>query len=273
MEINENTKISTIIANNPSAIDKIVSLSKHFEKLKNPILRKVLASRVSIKQAAKIGGVTVQDFFDKLSTIGFECSYQKIDTNLIEVKNNEKNIAFENIIELDVREMLQNNTDPFNKIMNLIKNFPSTYTLKLINTFEPTPLITILEKKGFSHKVEQINTNLVYTYFYRKNRVDDLSPKNNPEKEIKIHEGENISFKNLQTIYQEKIKEIDVRNLEMPQPMISILNELKTLPNNYMLLVHHKKIPQFLFPELVENNFKWLIEDVEEGYIKLYIYK
>ncbi|MCC6180681.1 MAG: DUF1858 domain-containing protein, partial [Bacteroidia bacterium] len=54
MEINENTKISTIIANNPSAIDKIVSLSKHFEKLKNPILRKVLASRVSIKQAAKI---------------------------------------------------------------------------------------------------------------------------------------------------------------------------------------------------------------------------
>jgi len=54
MEINENTKISTIIAHNPDAIEKIVSIAKHFEKLRIPVLRKVLASRVSIKQAAKI---------------------------------------------------------------------------------------------------------------------------------------------------------------------------------------------------------------------------
>ena len=56
MYINENTKISVLINYNPKSVDAIVSISNNFDKLKIPILRKVLASRVNIKQAAKIGG-------------------------------------------------------------------------------------------------------------------------------------------------------------------------------------------------------------------------
>jgi TusA-related sulfurtransferase/uncharacterized protein (DUF2249 family) len=272
MEINENTKISTIIKHNPEAIEKIVSISKHFEKLRIPVLRKVLASRVSIKQAAKIGGVTVQDFFEKLSSIGFVCSnLNKVD-NLSNTNNYKNDFIHENIVEFDVRKMLQNNIDPFNKIMKLINNFPDKSTLKIINTFEPTPLITILEKKGFSYKVEHINNNLVNTYFNKHNKIDEFNL-NNKDKESIVVLNKTISCKELLNIYAGKVKEIDVRNLEMPQPMLNILTELKSLPNNYMLLVHHKKIPQFLFPELVENNFKWLLEEIEDGYVKLYIFK
>ncbi|MFN8231228.1 MAG: DUF2249 domain-containing protein [Bacteroidia bacterium] len=273
MEINENTKISTIIAHNPDAIEKIVSIAKHFEKLRIPVLRKVLASRVSIKQAAKIGGVTVQDFFDKLSTIGFVCTKLNKTDNLTNINKHEQHFISENIIELDVREMLQNNIDPFNKIMKLTKNFPLKSTLKIINTFEPTPLIAILEKKDFNYKVEHVSANLVNTYFYKNNNPDSLNINTIKDKGNIISVSESISSKELINLYAGKIKEIDVRNLEMPQPMISILNELKLLPNNFMLLVHHKKVPQFLFPELVENNFKWLVEEIAEGNVKLYIFK
>ena len=55
MIIDENTKISKIIKEKPASIEAIASLSSHFKKLHNPILRKVLASRVSVKDAAKIG--------------------------------------------------------------------------------------------------------------------------------------------------------------------------------------------------------------------------
>lgn len=71
MYINEDTKISALIRHNPKSIDAIVSISNNFDKLKNPILRKILASRVSIKQAAKIGGSTIEAFYDKLTPLGF----------------------------------------------------------------------------------------------------------------------------------------------------------------------------------------------------------
>ena len=72
MYINENTKISVLINYNPKSVDAIVSISNNFDKLKIPILRKVLASRVSIKQAAKIGGSSVDEFYNKLIPLGFK---------------------------------------------------------------------------------------------------------------------------------------------------------------------------------------------------------
>ena len=42
MQIAANTKISVLIKENPAAIDAIATINKHFEKLRNPVLRKIL---------------------------------------------------------------------------------------------------------------------------------------------------------------------------------------------------------------------------------------
>ncbi len=39
----------------------------------------------------------------------------------------------------------------------------------------------------------------------------------------------------------------------MPLPMHTILEALKTLPNDKALFVYHKRIPVFLLPELEEQ--------------------
>ena len=70
--INANTKIAFLIKQHPDALDAIVSLSPKFEKLRNPILRKLMAGRASIAMASKIGGCSVSDFFVKLKDLGFE---------------------------------------------------------------------------------------------------------------------------------------------------------------------------------------------------------
>lgn len=72
MKINTQTRISTLIKHNPEAIDAIASINPHFNKLRNPVLRAVLAPRVSIADAARIGKCRPEDFFDKLKAIGFE---------------------------------------------------------------------------------------------------------------------------------------------------------------------------------------------------------
>ncbi|HRU18311.1 MAG TPA: DUF1858 domain-containing protein, partial [Bacteroidia bacterium] len=72
MTINANTKIATILKQHPDALDVIVSISPKFEKLRNPLLRKIMAGRTSLAIASKIGGCSVNDFFVKLQPLGFE---------------------------------------------------------------------------------------------------------------------------------------------------------------------------------------------------------
>lgn len=173
MHIDENTKISKIINDTPEAIDAIVSLSKHFEKLRIPILRKTLASRVTIKQASKIGGVSIYDFYNKLSPLGFtfETSAAK---NVDDTKEEEalyiNNFENGNIEELDVRGILKQNKDPFNIIMDSLEKLPDGYTLNIINTFEPIPLINILSKKGYTHQTIYKDKQLVHVN--RQHKVD-----------------------------------------------------------------------------------------------------
>lgn len=85
-----------------------------------------------------------------------------------------------------------------------------------------------------------------------------------------ISEG---SFEEKLVSFGGNIKEIDVRLLEMPEPMVNILKEIETLPDNYVLLVNHKKVPQFLLPELKSRGYTWMHKDIEPGLTHLLIFK
>ena len=55
--------------------------------------------------------------------------------------------------------------------------------------------------------------------------------------------------------------------------MITILKELEEMNENEALYVHHKKVPQYLLPELAERNFKTWIVEVDDQNVKLLILK
>lgn len=268
MYINEDTKISALIKHNLNSIDAIVTISKNFEKLKNPLLRKILASRVSIKQAAKIGNVSIQTFYDKLIPLGFIIQESKKKSSIIKENNIDSylNLDLKKIIILDVTSILNSGKDPFTDVINVLGKMADDYTLKIINSFEPTPLINILSKKGYNHYVEKINETLVHTYFQKNSTVSaETKPKSVPIESSNIEEIINQ--------YGNNIEKLDVRELEMPLPMSTILNKLNELPQNYLLFVNHKKIPKFLFPELAERGYKWFIYEIEEGNVNILIYK
>lgn len=60
------------------------------------------------------------------------------------------------IIELDVREDLKNKMEPFQKIMEAIKELEAGDIFILHAPFKPTPLLPILKAKGFEHEAEEL---------------------------------------------------------------------------------------------------------------------
>lgn len=264
--INANTRIAALLKRHPDALEAIISISPRFNKLRNPLLRKLMASRTSIAMASKIGGCSTNDFFDKLQPLGFDIdrsiSEETIEKNT--VPEFMKNANFGKMLVLDVRPVLNSGKDPLQLILKHIKMLEVGQILMLTNSFEPTPLIQLLSKQGFESYVEMTGENLIQTYFHKK-------------EDTKGHdENKTIPGRNWDEIfdfYKDKMKTIDVRDLEMPLPMLTILDELDKLPDEQALFVYHKRIPVFLLPELTERKFNHRIKEVSDSEVHLLIFK
>lgn len=269
MTINANTKIASLLKHHADALEAIVSISPKFTKLRNPLLRKVIAARTSIAMASTIGGCSVDDFFAKLQPLGFEID--KAALVMAKEKENKpvpgfvKNVAADKMIELDVRSVIASGKDPLDIIVKKVRALETGAVLKIMNSFEPTPLMHLLGKQGFESWTETISDELVNTYFYKKSDTDVLT-----------ESKENDSAKDWAEIldrFNGKLETIDVSALEMPLPMHAILEALETLPNDKALFVYHKRIPVFLLPELEEQQFSYRIKEVSEAEVHLLIYK
>ncbi|MBS1669237.1 MAG: DUF2249 domain-containing protein [Bacteroidetes bacterium] len=265
--INGNTKISSIIKEHPDALEAIISLSPKFNKLRNPLLRKLMASRTSIYMASKLGDCSMEDFSTKLEPLGFV-----FDKDVaVETYEKEKpkpafmqNLDNDSILTLDVRPEIEKGKDPLNLIMKGIKQLKPGQVFRLVNSFEPIPLKQLLEKQGFESYAETIDNNQVDTFFYKKNEVELNEP-------VVARDAE--GWVRALGHFEGKMEKVDVRQMEMPMPMLSILDALEKLKPDHALYVTHKRIPVFLLPELVERKFDYRIKEVADGEVYLLIFK
>lgn len=263
MKISEGTKVSELIRFNPESIDVIASINHHFEKLRNPLLRKILASRVTIKDAARIGGCSVETFFSRLAEIGFEVEQNSNVTLVDNVPSDFSLPSGAKVSLLDVRSDIAAGKDPFLKIIEAIDNLPAGEYLKLINTFEPAPLITILKEKKYLCSVVP-EADLISTYIFKSENSQPFQLKKS---------GNDSGFEAKLNAFKNKIKCLDVRSMEMPGPMVTILSELETLPVEQALHVQHRRVPHLLIPELKQRGIHILIKEVKEGSVELLIYR
>lgn len=265
--INADTKIATLLKENPAALDAIISISPKFNKLRNPLLRKLMASRTSISMASKVGGCTVNDFFNKLEPLGFLIDRNVKTTDSAAQKQTPafmQKISETDIVELDVRAQIETGKDPLNLIMKAVKQLKPGQLFKLINSFEPVPLMLLLEKQGFESYAETIDDNLVYTFFHKSMTA--------PVKETDLN-GASEGWDEMMQQFDDKMETIDVRQLEMPLPMLTILDALDKLPADKALYVIHKRIPVFLLPELTERKFDYRVKEVGDGEVYLLIFR
>ena len=272
MKISAQTKIAALLKHHPDALEAIVTLSPDFKKLRNPVLRKLMAGRTSIAMASKIGGCVPEDFFRILKPLGFEADTgaeafeeavppgprPELPLFLAELKP-------ENQVILDVREMLAAGTDPLKLIQKKVADLAPGQVLKIVNTFEPTPLIKLLERQGFSALVDRVGKDHVETYFYRL--------KDKPATAAATSGGESEDWELTLERFKNRLQEVDVRHLEMPQPMMTILTALETLPEEQALFVHHKRVPIYLLDELKDRDFDYRIRNIADAEVNMLIFK
>ncbi len=273
MLINEQTKIAVLLKHHPDALEAIVALTPDFKKLRNPVLRKLMAGRTSIAMASKIGGCTPEDFFRVLAPLGF-----KKDTTPVKKEKAPKNkpvpnylraLKPEQLINFDVRQMLADGNDPLREIQQKVKALKPGEALIITNTFEPVPLIQLLKKQGFESYVNFVDQDIVETYFYKTDETKPGAPSAEDDAAIATSGDWEIKLKS----FENNLVEIDVRHLEAPMPMMTILESLETLPEEKALYVHHKRIPVFLLTELKDRKFEYRIKEIQEGEVYLLIYR
>jgi|SRR5690606_6322096 len=277
MLINERTKIAALLKHHPDALETIVTLSPDFKKLRNPVLRALMAGRTTIAMASKIGGCEPADFFKALTPLGFEVDQSQTAAPSETVPENTpkpeylQNIPPDRLINFDVRAMLAEGNDPLKSIQQKVKSLHPGEVLVIINNFEPVPLIKLLEKQGFQTYVNFIDQDTIETYFYK------VAAPNAPKAEGADVGAEEVStsgdWDTLLQQYENRRVEVDVRHLEMPMPMMTILENLEVLPQGKALYVHHKRVPVFLLTELKEREFDYRIKEVRDGEVYLLIFK
>jgi uncharacterized protein (DUF2249 family) len=226
-----------------------------------------MAGRTSIRMASKISGNSVEDFFSKLKPLGFTIDSPKskdVKQERPELPAFFNSLKPEQITEFDVRSIIEADKDPLPEIVKKVKEIQPGGALKIINSFEPTPLILLLKKQGFDSYADVINDQLVETYFYK--TTTDVVEINKVEKPSK-------DWNELIEKFGNKTQNIDVRKLEMPGPMMAILDALEKLPADTALFVHHKRIPVFLLPELRERGFDFRIKEIADNEVYLLIFK
>ncbi|MCB9247762.1 MAG: DUF2249 domain-containing protein [Ignavibacteriales bacterium] len=266
--ITKDTKISKMLNAYPQTLEVLLEASPHFNKLNNKILRKTLATRVNVEQAAKIADVKLEALLIKLNkSINIDIDKMETQMNIETEKTiiNDKpeillNIDKEKIKKLDVRPIIDSGKDPFLDIMSYIKDLNDDEIFFLINSFEPIPLYSVLSKKGFDHFTEK-KENVFEIYFFKSDHVKNTS----------LHSEEN-NIDNQENELSNVI-EIDVRELEPPEPMGIILEALSQVDAKTLLLVHHHREPMMLYPKLGERGYQAVTNKIEENYYKVIITK
>jgi uncharacterized protein (DUF2249 family) len=267
--ITKDLKISKMLAQYPQTLEVLLNASPHFKKLNNKFLRKSLAGRVNVEQAARIAGVSLNELLLSLNlAIGEKERIQASPNDDKDIFDNltmvtetgveglPNNISNKKIIELDVRPIIDSGSDPFKDIMTRVKNLKEDETLMILNTFEPVPLYSVLGKKGYGHQTIRKNGEWII-YFFKDNTLS----------------SDNETGKKRKPVFNEEIFELDVRNLEPPEPMVKILETLTKLSDNTILLVHHHREPLMLYDKLAERGYSAITNKIEENYYKVLITK
>lgn len=250
--INQHSKIAAIIRANKDSIPAIASLARPLEKLKNPLLRKLLAARVTVAEAAKIGGCTLQDFANALAPLGFIFEFTGPTEYEAEAQKPAwlKHIPEAAIKSFDVRPILTTGNDPLKAILQQYSELEGGSILRIVNSFIPYPLIKLLEKKKALCFTTAVSAAEYHTWFLKPAEENALQTAAEGNVFVETEQSFAAVCGNFSG---DQLSEIDVRQLEMPGPMQRILQYLEQQQDGQALYVYHKRVPVYLLEELADK--------------------
>ncbi|WP_322791269.1 DUF1858 domain-containing protein [Bellilinea sp.] len=172
MEITPRSKIADVLNNFPELEEEIIRAAPPFENLRNPVLRRTVARLATLEQAARIGGINVLEFVNRLRR---EVGQPELAGGAASAVLNEFPQASSDDppwvqgqpqVVVDGNELLMRGEVPLNRVNELLDGLAPGQFILLITNFEPQPMIEALKKQNrrLYHKVDGQNPARHLTY-------------------------------------------------------------------------------------------------------------
>lgn len=256
--ISPGTRVSELLAAHPQLVDVLADAHPHFTQLRSRLLRRLVAPRITVAQAAGIAGMPVEALLAALRVaVGEpEPAPAACQTPGDEIAAGPRPPALGDLrpVHVDVRDDIARGVEPFARIMAVVKTLDEGQALVLRAPFEPVPLYDVLAQRGFSHWTDRQGERDWSVWFYR-----GIVP---PGAAVRPHG--NAAGRPGRVV-------IDVRGLEPPQPMVRVLDSLDAMGAGDELLVVHDRQPLFLYPQLDDRGFSHETREIGPGLVEILI--
>ncbi|HSE94097.1 MAG TPA: DUF2249 domain-containing protein [Methylomirabilota bacterium] len=256
--ISADTGMAELLDAHPQLVEVLAGFHPHFALLRSRLLRKVVAPRVTVAQAARIAGVPVEALLTTVQrAVGEpEVAPAPRETPEREAVAEPRPAALDDrrAVYVDVREDIARGAEPFARIVAAAKALGDRETLVLRAPFEPIPLYDVLGRRGLAHWTERHGAGDWSVWFYR---------------------GPGASGPGATAAGgaagRERRVVLDVRGLEPPQPMVRVLERLDAMSAGDELLVVHDRKPLFLYPQLDDRGFTHDTREMAPGRVEILI--
>jgi len=254
--ISADITVARLLEEHPTLVEVLAGYHAHFKQLSDPARRRVMASRITVADAARMAGVPADELLAALRAAAGEAGprhgaapqlataphpalspegrgERRMPGTLVSVPEGRR-------VRLDVRDDVRRGEEPFTRIMAVVRELGADQVLVLRVPFEPIPLYEVLGKRGFAHWTERHATDDWSVSFYREGGPSPVPAAPIPDQGRRV---------------------IDVRGLEPPQPMVIVLEAIDRLGPGAELEVRHDRRPTLLYPLLDERGF---VHDTDE---------
>jgi hypothetical protein len=154
-------------------VDYIVALDPHdFERLRNPILRRYMGSRISLGRVAAIAGIPVADLLDGLTRVGdFTPVHSNAQVDLEQSPTTEpdwlRDIDPDQLQWVDILPIDEAHGDPFPPISLAVRQLEPGKVLAIRHRWEPQPLYDIWSKMGLEWFADRVADEEWHIFVHR----------------------------------------------------------------------------------------------------------
>jgi uncharacterized protein (DUF2249 family) len=254
--ISSDTNVGSLLDARPDLVEFLAGYHPRFARLRNRLLRRVMAPRVTLGDAARIAGIDPHALVAAVRDAAGESTPAE-PAAAVKAWQPTPMPAFLAALPdtarttLDVRDAIGRGEEPFERIMAAIRDLPRAGVLLLRVPFEPLPLYDVLGRRGFARWTERRAADDWAVCFWRELAADAPAPP--------------------ATIATAGAATIDVRGLPPPQPMVLVLERLTDLAEGETLEVLHERRPVFLYPQLDERGFSHETDEPAPGLVRIRI--
>lgn len=147
-------------------------------------------------------------------------------------------------VDLDVRPILKRGGEPFEHIMAAVVALRPDQGLRLLATFKPTPLLSVLGSRGYTHSAREIGEGDWEVLF-------------TPAPIAVAASTPAVDNDDAAQSWPAPAITLDHRDLDPPEPMVRILAALESMRRGEVLAALLCRDPIFLLPELVQRGHAW----------------